>query len=421
MSRKNVTFLASLGAGLEYYDFVIYALMTPFLAKLFFPKGDAFVALLTTLGIFAMGYALRPLGGVLAGVLADRFGRKSTFLVVMLVMASATFTMGLLPTYAAWGGVSALCLVLLRALQGMSFGAELPGAITVVSEYAQPQKRGVHCGFVVSSASFGSVLATCVLYFLNSRFSEALILEWAWRIPFLLGGLLAVVSYVLRASMDETPEFLHNKPLLKHTSFWGPLKTLFRNYMRTTFFACGLSLLPASLIITNIFYPTLLKGSYAYSQSDLYLATTYSLIWSALTTPFCGMLADIWGKERLFLTAAAAFIPTVLGAFMLLNLGTFSSLLTFMILNQIAISLLMSSYFALLADRFPVDVRYTGMAFCYNTVYVLASLLPMAYSSLMQKGLSAWVVPFLLIGIAAIAAVSAFKLMPRQEVVLQPV
>lgn len=411
MQKKNVTFLASLGAGLEYYDFVIYGLMTPFLAKLFFSQGGLFA----TLATFTVGYAARPIGGILAGMLADRLGRKNTFLVVMLIMACSTFAIGLLPDASVWGPISALLLVLLRVLQGLSFGAELPGAMTVVSEYTSANKRGIHCGFVLSSTAIGALLGSFVLYLINNFFKEATILEWAWRIPFLLGGILAVVSYIMRTSMDETPEFLEQKHILNRQSFWTPLRTLVKDHWTQVLLACGLSLLPSSLIITNIFYPTLLKGVYSYTQADLYLATTYSLLWSAVTTPLCGWAADYFGKERLFFMATLVFGPMILGAFNLLSLGGFKSLVVFMILNQIAISLLMSSYFSLLAGHFPVNVRYTGIAFCGNSMSVLTSMLPMGFSALLTRGFSSWSIPFILIGISFVAAFAAFKVISNSS------
>ncbi len=414
MRRKTVTFLASLGAGLEYYDFVIYALMTPYLARLFFAKSDPVVGMLVAMGIFAVGYAARPLGGVCAGMLADRLGRKRTFLVVMLIMAVATFAIGLLPVYAVGGLASAFLLVLCRILQGLSFGAELPGAITVVSEYAEARSRGRQCGFVISSASCGSILASMVLLGLNSYCTESVILDWAWRLPFLLGGLLALVSYVLRSGMDETPAFIHHKAALQYRSFWGPLQALMRDHGRSVLMACGLSILPTSLIITNIFYPNFLKTTFEYSAPDLYLTTTLSLVYSALVTPLCGMLADRFGKENVFFASSVGFMPAILGGFVLLFMGKFWSLLLFMIINQTFISLLMSSYFALIAERFPVNVRYTAMAFCYNSVYVLASLLPMLFTSVLNRLENPWCIPFVLCLLAGVAAFSLLGMLKGQ-------
>ncbi|PCH55749.1 MAG: MFS transporter, partial [Legionellales bacterium] len=221
MNGKKVTFLTSIGAGLEYYDFVIYGMMAPYLSSLFFVSGDASSQLIKTFAIFAVGYLFRPLGGIFFGLLADRFGRKKSFLTVMLIMASATFGIGLLPTYSSIGGMAVVLLIICRILQGISFGAEIPGAITIVSEF-NAKNKGIHCGLVISSTAIGSTLAALVLYLLSSNLDKDIMAAWGWRIPFLLGGLLAVVSYVMRSKLRETPEFTRN--VIKHQSMLAPLK-----------------------------------------------------------------------------------------------------------------------------------------------------------------------------------------------------
>jgi MFS family permease len=133
-STRGGAFLASLGAGLEYYDFVAYALLAPYLRQAFFPSTSANLSTLEALGLFSVGYVARPLGGFVFGSMGDRFGRKNTFLITTLLMAAATFAMGCLPTHGQVGAWAPAILIFLRCVQGFSFGGELPGAITFVSK-----------------------------------------------------------------------------------------------------------------------------------------------------------------------------------------------------------------------------------------------------------------------------------------------
>ncbi len=192
--QYRTTLLASIGAGLEYYDFIIYGLLASYLSTLFFPPHDGAAALIGTFAIFATGYLFRPIGGILFGMISDRYGRKKAFVSVMLLMALATCTIGLLPTYHQIGISAAYLLLLLRILQGLAFGAEIPGAITFVSEHANPYYRGTHCGFLVSSVGMGAVLASALNYFISRHFSSAMVLAWGWRIPFLIGSVLAIAG-----------------------------------------------------------------------------------------------------------------------------------------------------------------------------------------------------------------------------------
>jgi len=407
MNQKRVAFLTSIGAGLEYYDFVVYGMMASYLSALFFPESDQTLSLLKTFGVFAIGYIARPIGGAFFGMLGDFLGRKTSFLAVMFLMAIATFSIGLLPT----GFLGACLLVFLRLLQGLSFGAELPGAITVVAENVKREKRGAFLGALMSSVSLGAALASLVLYILSTYFTREEILAGAWRVPFLLGGILAAVSLWIRKHLSETPEFLEQKHT--HKKLKEPLLSLLRNYPMQIFKGVGLTAFMSSLVIFAIYTPTYLKEYFHYESSTIYLATIWGLIWSAISVSLCGFIVDRIGKRRAQILTSLAFIVFGYFFFELLNGGTPTHLFIFMAIYQTFISFLTPSLFALLSEIFPTSVRYTGIALCYNITYSLMGCAPLALTYLLKATGNPSAAPLFLAAFALLSMGTCLLINPK--------
>ncbi|MFY7843288.1 MAG: MFS transporter [Rhabdochlamydiaceae bacterium] len=394
MNHKKTTFLASLGAGLEYYDFAIYGIMASYLSALFFPDTHRELSLLKTFGIFAVGYFARPLGGILFGSLGDFLGRKSSFIFVMLLMALATLGIGFLPT----GDKGAFLLVFLRILQGLSFGAEMPGAITVVCENIKTEKKGLFLSFVVSSVSLGAMLASLVLYLLTHFFSREEILLGAWRYPFWIGGLLGIVCLILRQNLNETPKFLEEQVKQKHESLKAPLIQLLTHHKKALLKGLISNLFMSSLIIFAIFQATYLTEYFGYKPADIYLGNLISLIWSVLTLPFFGYLVDKFGKKNSMKALIFTFLCLSFYMFKILNIGSFYALILFMLIYQCFISLASPIYFSFVTDLFPVAVRYTGIGTCYNISYSLMGCLPLFLTYLIKET-NILYIPFVMLAI----------------------
>jgi MHS family proline/betaine transporter-like MFS transporter len=385
-TARKAAWLSSLGAALEYFDFIIYGMMAEYLSPLFFAGDEAWLGLVKAFVIFAVGYVARPFGGIFFGMIGDTFGRKKTFLSVMLLMSSATFGIGLLPTYAQIGALAPCLLLLFRLLQGMSFGAELPGAMTVVCEYADKQQQGACASIVVASTSVGAMLASLVLYLLSGTISREQILNGGWRIPFLLGGSLAIASYYIRNNLQETPEYsrCHKDAARKPGSMKDPLVDLLQQHWRELLQGIGMTLFISSLVIVALYLPTYLTLHFDYRSSDVYLAILLSMLWSAIILPITGHLADAIDKRVLFAATACAFVVGAFPLFALLKTQSFYTLLLFMILYQTVIALASSCYYPILASLFPTRMRYTGMAACYNVSYALMAALPLVLTALIS-------------------------------------
>ncbi len=206
-SMARIVIASSAGTAFEWYDFFIFGSLAPVISKVFFAGLDATQALIAALALFAAGFAFRPLGALIFGVVGDKLGRKGAFLITVSLMGGATFLIGLLPTYAQAGSIAAVLLIILRILQGIALGGEYGGAAIYVAEHAPANKRGAATGWIQSSASFGLLAALLVIVATRTAVGEDAFNAWGWRIPFLVSAILLAISVWMRAKLTESPEF----------------------------------------------------------------------------------------------------------------------------------------------------------------------------------------------------------------------
>ncbi len=209
--ERRVIVASSVGTVFEWYDFYLYAVLAPFFAKLFFPPDNDTAALLAAFATYAAGFLVRPFGAVFFGRLGDLVGRKYTFLITVVFMGFATFTVGLLPTFEQIGWIAPVMLVLLRLLQGLALGGEYGGAATYVAEYTERHKRGYATSWIQTTATLGLVMALAIIGLCRVFIPEKAFSEWGWRIPFLVSILLLIFSVYIRVTLRETPVFLRMK------------------------------------------------------------------------------------------------------------------------------------------------------------------------------------------------------------------
>jgi MFS family permease len=206
-SMARVVIASSAGTAFEWYDFFIFGSLAPVISHVFFAGLEPTPALIAALALFAAGFAFRPLGALIFGVVGDRLGRKGAFLITVSLMGGATFLIGFLPTYAQAGTLAPTLLIILRILQGIALGGEYGGAAIYVAEHAPNHKRGASTGWIQSSASFGLLAALLVIVATRQSVGEDAFAEWGWRIPFLVSAVLLAVSVWMRAKLAESPHF----------------------------------------------------------------------------------------------------------------------------------------------------------------------------------------------------------------------
>jgi MFS family permease len=342
MSRdeKFVIFASSLGTIFEWYDFYLYAVLAPFFAALFFPAGNDTAALLSAFATYAAGFLVRPFGAVIFGRIGDLVGRKYTFLVTIMVMGSATFLVGVLPTYAAVGWLAPILLVTLRLCQGLALGGEYGGAATYVAEHARPHERGYATSWIQTTATLGLLLALIIIAGCREWMDAKVFAEWGWRIPFLISLILLVFSVYIRLKLNETPIF--QKMVAEGKASKAPLTESFFHYPNNKYVL--LALLGATagqgvVWYTGQFYALffiilILKMNYIAA----YLMIGISLV---IGTPFFilfGWLSDRIGRLKIILAgcaiAAITYFPLFAGLTHYIN----PDLEAFHAKNQISVS-----------------------------------------------------------------------------------
>jgi MFS family permease len=231
-SMKRVVAASSAGTAFEWYDFFIFGSLATTIQKVFFAGLDPTAGLVAALGLFAAGFAFRPLGAIIFGVIGDRLGRKGAFLATVSLMGGATFLIGILPTYATAGIISPILLILLRILQGIALGGEYGGAAIYVAEHAPNHRRGLMTGWIQITASIGLIAGLLVILGTRTAVGEEAFLAWGWRVPFLISLILLIVSVWLRFKLSESPAFAKLKeegevtkaPLRESFAQWSNLK-----------------------------------------------------------------------------------------------------------------------------------------------------------------------------------------------------
>lgn len=372
MKQSKITFLTSLGAGLEYYDFVIYTLLASFISQQFFPTSNHTAALFAVFGVFAVGNIIRPLGGIIFGIFGDRHGRKNVFANTLLWMALATFLMGITPTFATIGLAATIIFSLCRILQGITCGAEIPGAATFLAEHIDTKHHGKHFGFAFSAVGLGVTFGSFIIWILTKTLTNTQMSSWGFRIPFLLGGSLALIGFLIRKHVPETPAFLafktsQNKKTHLHQ----------KQHLQQIIITIGILLFPACLINFMLALPALLHNNYNYSFSDIYLAMTVGYLWSAILLPIFGWLSDHIGRKTMLIIAPLLFIIVGFPIFSTLHSQTRLALFGFIMLIETMIPAMASCYFVLLPRTLPTAIRYTGTALSYNITYTIAALIPL--------------------------------------------
>lgn len=364
--------LTGLGGILEGFDFIIFALFIPVISRLFFPPTiPEWVAQLQTFGIFAAGNLARPLGGIVLDHLGDKLGRKKTFTVSILLMAIATLGVAATPTYATLGVAAPLILLLLRLLQGAAMGGELPGAWTFVAEHVPQRRIGLAGGIMMSGLAIGNLLGALSAVIVNSYFQTGQIASFAWRFPFLAGGIFALIAVYLRRWLAETPVF-EKMQRAGRLAPEVPLKIVLRSHRRAIVISMVLTwMVSAAIIVLFVMTPTLLQTHYHIAPRLALEANSIATANLAIGCIVGGMLADAVGSCLFFMLGAPllATCTYVLYACLPMHQNVLFPLyglagLTCGVIAGVPVALV---------NCFPASVRFTGVAFSYNGSYALFS------------------------------------------------
>ena len=369
---KKTLGLSSLGGALEFYDFVIYVFYAKIISELFFPQDlSPFWAMLNTYGIFAAGYFFRPLGGIVMAHFGDLIGRKRLFSLSILLMALPTLLIGLMPTYASIGYAAPLLLLLMRVIQGIAIGGEIPAAWTFVSEHVPTQKVGFANGLLTAGLSLGILLGALMSLFISLQYSTEEILNGAWRIPFIVGGVFGLFALYLRSYLHETPVFkaMQQKKQLAQQL---PVKQVLAQHKSGVAIAMVLTwFLTGCVVVIILSTPNLLVSSFGFERADAFKMQSAAIILQMLGCITAGLLADRFGSGRIILLGAVAV--AVMAALFYQSLGQQShTIITtyYLLLGLCSGTVGIVSYS--MVSMFPAQIRFTGISFSYNIAYAIA-------------------------------------------------
>ena len=298
-SMARVIIASSAGTAFEWYDFFIFGSLAPVISRVFFDGLEATQALIAALALFAAGFAFRPLGALVFGVVGDRVGRKNAFLVTVSLMGGSTFLIGLVPTYAQAGTTGPILLIILRILQGIALGGEYGGAAIYVAEHSPADKRGASTGWIQSTASFGLLAALLIIVATRSTIGEDAFAAWGWRVPFLVSVVLLGISVWMRAKLSESPEFarIREEGEIAKT----PLREAFgkwRNLRRVLIAFFGIMCAQGAVWYLSFFYmQVFLEKSLGFPSQTKDLLLIVMTVVSAPLYVYFGWLSDRIGRK----------------------------------------------------------------------------------------------------------------------------
>ncbi|MDP3738802.1 MAG: MFS transporter [Hyphomonadaceae bacterium] len=405
MKDWRVIILASLGGALEFYDFVIYGIFAVYIGAAFFPSTDPLSSMLATFAVLAVGYLARPLGGIVLSHFGDRYGRKRVFIFTILTMSLATLAMGLLPTYAQWGAAAPLAMVGLRLIQGFCLGGELPGAITYVTETA-PRRFGFATGVIFFFVNSGVVAATLLNLGLQEWMPDK-VGEYGWRIAFILGSALGLVSFWLRLSLEETAAYRD----LGHVKVKVPIGELFRT--STPNVLVGIGALAASGGFNGMLFgytTAYLTRVLDYSAVDASKAQNVALVVLSF-----GLLTVAWLGDRMprrLLLGFGALIAVVFAfPFFHALQGHSVNLLLLFALAGLTASFFNGACVGVIGDLFPTAIRFSGVALGFNIAFsVGGAMAPLASTYLVSLTGDPTSVAWWIVGAASLTLAASFVL-----------
>ena len=364
---RQVTFAGFAGTVVEWFDFAVYGFMATIIATTFFPESTGAVALLQTFAIFAVAFALRPVGGAIFGMLGDRIGRKSVLILTVLLMSGSTAAIGLLPSYEQIGIWAAVLLTAARCLQGLSAGGEYAGAVTYVIEHA-PHDQRARWGSAMPTATFSAFAAAALLsYLLTTGLGEAAMQEWGWRIPFLIAAPLGLIAFWIRRKLGESPMFQEDD-----TTEHAPLRSTLRTQARPMMILAGyISLTALSFYIFSTYMTTFLREVVQLEAVPVLASNVIALTLAACMAPLGGIICDRFGRRKTMFASAILLGGTAIPGYMIAAGATFTTALLGQILIMFGTVAANVVTAVLLTEIFPTRVRYTASGVTYNVAYAL--------------------------------------------------
>ena len=377
---KKTIFYSAIGGVLEFYDFIIFAIFANAITKSFFPANNYIAGLFLTFSIFAIGYLARPIGGIIFGHFGDKYGRKKTFTYSIILMAISTICIAFVPTYKQIGILAPIILTLLRLLQGISIGGEVPGAITFISETV-PKIKTFACSVVFFGLVLGIILGQLMHIFLSNIFNSNELMLYGWRIAFLIGGIFGIWGFFLRKKLVETPLFTQ----MEKIKIKVPIIKVFKEHSLAIFYGWALmGLVSAGIMVLFLIMPAYSK-LINLPKSDVSIINILILFVTMIFAVIFGYIGDKINKKILIL------IPITTG--LIFSIFIFNSLISgylsltiYCIFTIFTLGISFGIIPSILAEIFPLQIRYSGIGITFNlSLATTGGLAPMIIFYLISK------------------------------------
>jgi MFS family permease len=402
---RRVLLSGLVGTTIEWFDFFLYGTMSALVFnRLFFPHLDPSAGTLASFGTFAAGFVTRPIGGLVMGHFGDRIGRKATLVASLTMMGLATVAIGLLPTYDSIGLAAPVLLTGLRVIQGFALGGEWSGAATLVFEHAPSRSRARFGQWVQAGALGGILLSTATVLILSQELTDAQFLDWGWRIPFLVSGLLLAVGLFVRLRVVESPVFTELAAAEQQAKV--PVIPAVRTHWWTILRVTGMHLIVTTLTFVSLAFVLAYGIARAgYSRTEMLEVMLTAVLIACAVNPLFGRAGDLIGRRTVYVLGASAAIVLAFPAFRALDSGTFvGGVAAFdgLILPSMAMYTTQGAWFP---ELFPAKFRVTGAGLGVQLATVaLGGPAPTIAQALLRSSHGkSWSVAAYICGVAAVS------------------
>jgi MFS transporter, MHS family, proline/betaine transporter len=367
--RRSIV-AGSIGVLVHWFDWAVYAYLASTIASVFFPDENKTAGLLAVFAVFAVSFAIRPLGALIFGPLGDRIGRRRTLSIVILSMTGATLLVGLLPSYRDIGILAPVLLVVARLVQGLAAGGEFGSAASFLAEYSPIKHRGFGVSWLEVGSLLGFLAASLTIFLLDVGLSAESVSAWGWRIPFLLAAPLGLIGFYIRRKIEDTPDFrtLEERGTLSE----APLREVFTRNWRQLLQLCGVEVLQhVTFYVVLVFLLTYQTEYLGLSASGAALASTVTSIVALVLVPLFGALSDRVGRRPVLLAASVALLVLSYPLFLLMRHGGLAGAILSTIGLGVILAMILGTHAVAMAEIFPTRVRQGALSIGYNAMAAL--------------------------------------------------